>query len=254
MSNYDGHIIATQLGYDANSITVIPNSEEKYISFSKYITNKFSIRFVDSLRFMPNSLAELASNLTNANKYKFRETLKHFSITDIDLVTRKGVFPYDYVDSWNKLNETKLPPIDDFYSILTASTISNEDYEHAQHMWSHFNIKSLGEYSDYYLKVDVLILSDIFENFRDLCLKTYGVDSAFYYTAPGMSFDAMLKHTCVELELLHDYDMILFCERGVRGGITQAVQRYSKANNVHVPGYDMNKLDTWINYLDATNL
>ena len=78
----------------------------------------------------------------------------------------------------------------------------------------HFNCKTLGEYSDLYLKIDVLLLADVFENFRDICLQTYRLDPAFYYTAPGFSFDCMLKCTSIKLELLSDYDMILMIEKG----------------------------------------
>jgi len=99
-----------------------------------------------------------------------------------------------------------------------------------------------------------MLLCDVFENFRDLCLKTYGLDPNFYYTAPGMSFDCYLKITEVELELLSDYDQILMVEAGIRGGLTQASMRYACANNKDVPEYDPSKPDSWIVYLDATNL
>lgn len=99
-----------------------------------------------------------------------------------------------------------------------------------------------------------MLLTDIHENFRDLCLKTYDLDPSYYYTAPGMSFDCMLKYTGVQLELLHDYDMLLFCKNSVISELTQAVKRYTKGNNKKTPQYDVQKPDTWITYLDATNL
>lgn len=100
----------------------------------------------------------------------------------------------------------------------------------------------------------MLLLCDVFESFRDVCLKTYGLDPAYYFTAPGMSFDCMLKLTKVDLELLNDIDMLLMFENGIRGGLTQAVKRYSIANNLSIEGYDPEQPDTWIIYLDATNL
>jgi len=169
-------------------------------------------------------------------------------------VTRKGFYPYEYTDSWEKLNETNLPPKEHFYNSLTEEHISNEQYDHAMEVWNRFNCNTLGQYSDVYLKVDVMLLVDIFENFRELCLKTYGLDPNYYFTAPGMSFDCMLKYTGVKLSLLSDYDKILMMEAGIRGGLTQAVKRYAKANNVNVPDYDPLKPDSWIVYLDATNL
>ncbi|KAL4089074.1 hypothetical protein QTP88_024147 [Uroleucon formosanum] len=209
LSKYDAHFIVTELGYDKESITVIPNSEEDYISFSKYILPDFSVRFLDSCRFMASSLAELAGNLvTKPGEFeKFRETAKVFQSTDMALITRKGVFPYEYTDKWSRLEETALPPKHDFYSVLFEKHVTDEDY-----------CPILGDYSDLYLKVDVLLLADVMENFRDLCMSTYNLDPVYYYTAPGFTFDAMLRYTGVSLELLTDYNMVLFTEQGIRGG------------------------------------
>lgn len=98
---------------------------------------------------------------------------------------------------------------------MTEAHVSDDDYRHATKVWNHFNFNTLGEYSDWYLKVDVMLLCDVFENYRNSCHKTYGLDPNFYYTSPGMSFDCMLKHTGVELELLSDYDMVLMIEKGI---------------------------------------
>jgi hypothetical protein len=214
LSNYDAHFIVQELGFDEKAITVIPNSEEKYISFSKYVSNTFTVRFIDTFRFMASSLSTLASNLVTKDLLKFRETAKIFTHTDLPLVTRKGVYPYEYTDSWARLEETSLPSKEDFYSTLCEKDIDEEEYEHAKKVWSHFGCRTLGEYSDLYLKVDVLLLADVFENFRDICLKTYNLDPSFYYTSPGLSFDSMLKFTSMKLELLSDYDMLLMVEKG----------------------------------------
>ncbi|KAF0718937.1 Uncharacterized protein FWK35_00026527, partial [Aphis craccivora] len=254
LSGYDSHFLITQLGFDTKSINVMPNIEEKLISFTKYISNSFQLRFVDSFRFMATNLEKLVNNLGKGGNSKFRETRKIFSENDIDLVTRKGFYPYEYTDSWEKLNETTLPPKEKFYSSLNETHISNDDYEYAKIVWNQFNCNTLGEYSDWYLKVDVMLLVDCFENFRDLCLKTYGLDPNYYYTSPGMSFDCMLKYTEVNLELLSDYVQILMFEQGIRGGLTHAVKRYAEANNINVPDYDASKPESWIDYLDATNL
>jgi hypothetical protein len=215
LSNYDAHFIVTELGYDANTISVIPNSEEKFISFSKYISKKFTIRFVDTCRFMPSKLESLAKNLLTPDFSKFRETLKHFSVEDMPLVSRKGLYTYEYTDAWCKLDDTRLPARADFYSTLNEEGAKKEDYEHAMKAWDHFQCRTLGDYSDLYLKIDVLLLADVFENFRDLCMNTYNLDPAFYYTAPGFSFDCMLKYTSVKLDLLTDYEMLLCIENGM---------------------------------------
>jgi len=214
LTNYDAHFIITELGYDSKTISVIPNSEEKFISFSKYGSNTFTVRFIDTFRFMASSLSNLAANLVTPNLTKFRETAKVFRPVDMPLVTRKGVYPYEYTDSWEKLDETSLPSMNNFYSSLTESNIDNTEYQHALEVWKHFKCKTLGEYSDLYLKIDVLLLADVFENFRDICLKAYCIDPAYYYTAPGMAFDCMLKKTDMKLELLTDYDMVLAFEKG----------------------------------------
>lgn len=215
LSNYDAHFIVTELGYDTHSISVIPNSEEKFISFSKKIYLDFSIRFIDTFRFMSSSLSTLASNLVTSDFSKFRETAKVFTAEDLPLVTRKGVYPYEYTDSWAKLEETCLPRKEEFYSSLTETNINDKDFEHATKVWDHFKCDTLGEYSDLYLKIDVLLLADIFENFRDICISTYHLDPAYYYTAPGFSFDCMLKYTKMKLELLTDYNMLLMIENGI---------------------------------------
>ncbi|XP_022173276.1 uncharacterized protein LOC111035801 [Myzus persicae] len=212
LSNYDAHFIVTELGYDTKTISVIPNTEEKYISFLKHVSNIFSIRFIDTFRFLASSLSTLASNVITPGFEKFREISIVFKSEDMPFVTRKGVYPYEYTDGWNRLEESCLPEKKDFYSTLTESNIENEEYKHATDVWNHFKCKTLGDYSDLYLKIDVLLLTDVFENFRDLCLTTYQLDPAFYYTAPGFSFDCMLKYTSMKLELLSEYDMLLMFE------------------------------------------
>lgn len=118
------------------------------------------------------------------------------------------------MDSWEKLEESELPPKKAFYSSLSNDEISEDDYNFAIEIWRKFNIKTLGEYADLYLRVDVCLLAIVFENFRETCRQIYKLDPANYYTAPGLSFDAILRYTGVELELLKDIDMLLFVERG----------------------------------------
>ncbi|KAE9522117.1 hypothetical protein AGLY_017505 [Aphis glycines] len=217
---YDSHFIVRELGCNENDIHVIPNSSEKYISFSKTIQDKFNIKFIDTFRFMSESLSSLADNISE-DKTRFRETLKIFSLSTLNLVTRKGVFPCEYIDHPNKLNETCLPPKQFFY--ISLKDISDEDYAHAHKVWKKFNIKTLGEYSDLYLATDVCLLSDVFENFRDLCLQTLKLDASHFMTTPGFAFD---------------------------------FKRHVKANipNIQNINYDSNKPVTWLAYLDCVNL
>ncbi|XP_073979962.1 uncharacterized protein [Rhodnius prolixus] len=251
LSGYDAHFIVRQLGYDSSRIDVIPNSEEKYISFSKQV-GALTVRFVDTFRFMSSSLDRLSKNLPNT---KFIDTGKFFPADKMDLVVRKGVYPYDYTDSFEKLRETVLPPKEAFYSTLNECHISDEDYQHAQSVWEAFEIRTLGGYSELYLKVDVMLLCDIFENFRDVCIRAYSLDPAWYFTAPGLAWDAMLKCTGVQLDLLTDYDQLLMVERGIRGGICQCSLRYGKADNAYLyPDRDPHKESSYIAYLDANNL
>ena len=136
------------------------------------------------------------------------------------LLLRKGVYPYEYMDNMSKFNEKELPTIDNFYSKLSSSSISAKDYAHAKKVWQFFKIIDLGEYHDLYVQSDVAQLSDVFENFRTLCLKRYDLDPSYFISTPGLAFEAMSKHTKVKLELLTDIDMVLMVEKGIRGGLT----------------------------------
>ncbi|CAI6374841.1 unnamed protein product [Macrosiphum euphorbiae] len=132
LSNYDSHFIITELGYDTQAINVIPNSEEKFISFSKYISSTFTVGFIDTFRFMASSLSSLAENLVTPEHENFRETAKHFVARDLPLVTRKGLYPYEYTDSWEYLEYRRRPSNRDFFSMLTETGIKEEDFEYAK--------------------------------------------------------------------------------------------------------------------------
>ena len=181
LEGYDSHLFIKQLG--KTDCICIAKNEEKYISFTKIIgtgKDKIQLRFIDSLKFMASSLSNLTKNLS---KNKFENMKANYKGEELELLLRKGVYPYDYMDSTDKFNETKLPPINEFYSKLTNSNISDEDYQHAKNVWKKFNLKNMGEYHDLYLKCDTLLLSDVFENFRNVCMENYDLDPAWYYTA-----------------------------------------------------------------------
>ena len=170
------------------------------------------------------------------------------------MLLRKGVYPYEYMDGWNKFNENSIPSKESFYSSLTLENITEVDYAHAKKLFKKFNLNNLGEYHDLYVRSDTLLLADVFENFRNACMKNYELDPAHFVSLPGLAWQACLKKTDVVLELLTDYDMLLMIEEGIRGGICQAVHQYSKANNTYMKDYDSSKESSYIQYLGANNL
>ena len=159
-----------------------------------------------------------------------------------------------FLDSFQFMSSSLIKNKEDFYSILNDEHISDEDYEHAKRVWKTLGCKTMGDYHDYYLASDVLLLSDVFENFRKTCLEYYKLDPCHYFTSPGLSWDAMLKMTDIKLELMTDIDMYQFIEKGLRGGISYIANRYSKANNKYMKKYDEKAPSKYIMYLDANNL
>ena len=192
----------------------------------------------------------------NSLKDKFPSTyqLAKGNMDTFIFLLRKGVYPYEYMDSWEKFDETKLPSLDKFYSNLNLEDIDKDDYKHAQKVWSTFNIKNLGEYHDLYVQSDTTKLADTFEQFRTVCLKEYELDPAYFCTTPGLAMEACLKKTGVKLGQPTDIDMVLMFEKGLRGGISQAIHRYATANNKYTPNYHSQRLSSYLIYLDANNL
>ena len=243
----DGKIVRKEVS-ESISINVIAQNTEKYMAF--YVGKHLA--FIDSFAFLGTSLNKLAKNLED-DEYIY--TKKYYSDpVQFNLMKRKGVYPYDYMDSFSKFNDTELPSIENFYSQLTDSDISEDDYRHAKDVWNTFNLKNMGEYHDLYLQTDILLLVDVFENFRKTCLNYYRLDPLHYVSAPGLAWDAMLKMTGINLELMTDIDMQLFIEKGLRGGISYIAHRHAEANNKYMKNYDISKLISYIIYLDANNL
>ena len=138
---------------------------------------------------------------------------KYYTGDKLSVVKRKGVYPYEYMDSLERFKETKLPPKEAFYSRLTEEDISDEDYTHAQKVWRDFKMEHFQDYHNLYNETDVLLLADVFESFRNICIENYKLDPAYYYTAPSLAWDACLKITDAKLELLINIDMLLMAER-----------------------------------------
>lgn len=255
LSGYDCHLFIKKLGEAPGVIKIIPKTKENYISFTKYIAVEnhfFQLRFVDSFKFLGASLDKLTKTLHGDSL----KNLRHFFQDDekFELISRKGVYPYEYMNKWERYEETSLPPKDSFYNCLTNEHISNTDYLHAKTVWSTFNMNNLGEYTDLYLKTDVLLLTDIFENFRKTCRHHYNLDPAFYLSAPSLSFDAMLLKTGIQLELIDNLMILKMIQAGIRGGICMVSHRHVEANNTFLPDYDPVKPDTFIVYIDCNNL
>ena len=287
LSGYDAHLFIRELGAHTSEMGVIAKYKEDYISFSikvpvdsyidkngekkdillptggfKFInlptggfkwTDVIELRFIDSFKFMSSSLDSLTKSLVSGGKKL--SGFEDYSELQYDLLIRKGVYPYEYVNSWDRFEETQLPPISAFYSNLNMSSISQEDYQHAQRVWKEFGIHNLGDYHDLYLRTDVVLLANVYEAFRDTCLKHYKLDPVHFYTSSGLAWKACLKCTGIKLELLTDPDMLLMFEQGIRGGITQAVRKYASANNKYVGDkFNANEDTTYLQYLDVNNL
>ena len=175
--------------------------------------------------------------------------------TDLDLLTDKGVYPYDYMNSFNRFNEEQLPKKDCFYSHLYEENITDKDYTRANVVRQHFIFNNLGEYHDLYLMTDVYLLTDVFENFRGMCLNVYGLDPAHYITLPNSSWNVFLHIAGISLEQIHNQEMYEMVENGLRGGMTQCSYKKVEANNKYMnEEYDKAKPSSYISYLDANNL
>ena len=220
---------------------------------------------------MATSLSKLVDNLTediHGDKcVDCKSDLRYMKVIDEALIFRcfnckktikkkltMSIWVYEYMDGWDKFNETSIPSKESFYSNLTMENNSETDYRHANNVFKTFKLNNLDDYHDLYIQSDTLLLADVFENFRKACIKTYELDPAHFISLPGLAWQACLKKTGVELELLTDYDMLLMVEEGIRGGICDAVHRYAKANNEYMKNYDKSKESSYIQYLDANNL
>ena len=209
------------------------------IYYKKKFNNNLIKKFKNTYSFCNNDTTDPSSS-ERINKFV--------------LLLRKGVYPYEYVDNWERFNEIFLPSKKYFYSNLNMEDISDIDYRHANNVFKGFKLENLGDYHDLYVKSDTLLLADVFNNFRDMCIKEYEFDPTHFLSLPGLASQACFKKTNIESELLTDYDMLLMVEEGIRGGICHSIHRYTKANNKYTKNYDNNEESSYIQYLDANNL
>ena len=250
--NYDQHFLIPFMNrLTTKKIDAIPNNEEKYMSIS---FNNVQIK--DSFQLMSTSLESLVNNLSACGKdfsmfHQMRKEFKHHT----ELLCRKGIMCYSYIDSLDRLKETQLPAKVHFKDDMSGKECSEEDYAFAQKVWQTMGCQTLGDYYALYLKTDVLLLADIIESFRTMCLKNYGLDCLHYLTLPSFSWDAMLKATMVNIELLTDQNMYMFFEGGIRGGISVAINKLAYANNPYMnENWDPKKSTSYLMDLDANNL
>ena len=206
------------------------------IYYKKKVNNDLIKKFKNTYSFCNND----TSSLERINKFV--------------LLLRKGVYPYEYMDTWERFSEISLPSKEDFYSNLNMEVISEIVYRRANNVFKRFKLENLGDYQDLYVQSDTLLLADVFNNFRDMCIKEYELDPAHFLSLPGLAWQACLKKTNIELELLTDYDMLLMVEEGIRGGICHSIHRCAKANNKYMKNYNINQESSYIQYLDANNL
>ena len=242
-------------------VKVLPKDNENYISIT-YGDNYFKLVFKDSMRFLQSGIDNLSKTLKDEqynimkrelNNEELFEDLKYYENNKRSF---KGIFPYDYFDSFDKLDLKEFPDKKEFYLILYQKDISDEEYEHGKKIFDKY-CKTFKDYLMIYQKLDVLILADVFENFRDLCLKHYEIDPAYCYSAPGLSWNAGLKYTGIELDLLTDKDMLDMFKSGIRGGFSGVLgKRHAEANNKYLTKSSGKKIENpnYLWYTDANNL
>ena len=256
LRGYDSHLIIKKAHDISNKLNnpkfdIIPNSYEKFMSF-----NIGNLKFIDSLQFMPSSLEKLVVNLYDEkDKYHNFNHMKKYYNDNIDLLCQKGFYPYEWFDDASKFNYDGLPSKEEFYSTLSQETLSESNYKHAQNVYTTLNCKSFKDYHMTYLKTDVLLLADVFENFRKTCFSYYGLDPANYLSAPSLAWDAMLMKTGIELEQIYDPKILDIIERHKKGGLCfVGSKRHVKANNHYLEDFDVTKPENYIMYWDANNL
>ncbi|XP_053214141.1 uncharacterized protein LOC128397439 [Panonychus citri] len=248
LKNFDSHIILKAIEKEMfTKVKIIPQNMEKYISFK--LDN---ICFLDSYAFLASSLDELAGYLNDDLKNSY--LLQLFNVKDLNFVCKKARLPYDYLDSFDRFNETSLPPISAFYNKLKFENLDPKIYQNMCDLWQHFDVVNIGQFQDIYQKIDVVLLAAVFENFRSISVNQFQLDPLHFFSSPGLTWSAALKKTDVEIDLLTDLDMIMMFEKGIRGGISSAMTRFTKANIPNYPDYDKSQENSYITYLDVNNL
>ena len=171
-----------------------------------------------SFQFLSTSLEQLVSLLRKSGKHNFVHTAKYINADDEDTFS-KGIFPYSFITGRDKFEETQLPLIESFHDDLKDEPLDQKDYEREQRVWTRYGMKTMKDYHDYYLLMDILLLADVFENFRRSVMERHKLDCLHFVTLPALAWAMALKHTDAKLDLITDPDIYLTIEGGMRGGI-----------------------------------
>ena len=270
LSRYDAHhILKHQKLKVGEEMSAIAKTDETYISFSiripvgtykkqseQLVRLYESLRFLDSYQFVSQSLENLAKTIKKDDFLLLKQFFCNIPDQQFIKLTQKGFFPYSYLDSSEKFKDP-LPDYGDSWknSLTGKIDITYSDYQHAISVYNDFCCQNLGDYHDIYLKTDVLLLTDSFEKFRSVCVNVYKLDPSHFYSAPTLSWESMLISTKVKLGLLQDIDLLLFFERGIRGGINGVGElRHFTANNPHLNNFDPSQKTTFGVFYDVTSL
>lgn len=253
-SKYDMHLLVKALDYRRiHNLRVLPYNSEHFRTIS---FNSFQI--CDSLQFLQSSLASLSSDLfKSGHDYPFLNQAQMYDNCDslkekeklINLVNSgKSFFPYEFCTSLEKMKlQTSIPDRKSFYSHLTEENISVENYSHAKTVWNEYRCANLLDYTILYCNLDVFLLAEVFEAFREEMLDFSGLDPAYYISLPGFAFQSMLKITKCQLEVPTDVTMTKFIENGIRGGLAFINTRYAEGSVDRKTNHESDHLF----YLDA---
>jgi len=242
---YDFHFILKAIpNVNYRKINIIPLNSEKFLAV---IID--DIIFLDSMQFLPASLDTLSSNIPTTEFHVLKQCFPAL----YPLLRRKGVYPYERMNCWERFDERVLPDKEHFTSSLTNTPITQEEHDYALRIWKKAGCKTMLCYHNLYLQTDTALLADVFQAFRTLALTHYKLDPVLNFSSPGLSLDAALKMTGVELELLSDPAMYLMCEK-LRGGVSFISHRYARANNSAMKSYDASLPTSYLYFLDANNL
>ena len=257
--SYDLQLVLKEAKQNVN-ISVLPKQASKY-----HTVCIDSLKFIDSFAFYSASLAKIADlhiNSKNGQTLKEKLPCTHYLLREYSdqakhyAMTGKQFFPYEYIDSIQKLYQNSLPPIEEFFSKLTQSTITPDEYAQALKLFKAAGCKNLNDYMRIYLLTDVGYLADCISAFRKTLRDLHGLDMVHYVSLPSFSYDSFLYSTGIQLDLIHDPVLGDLIKRNVRGGFTSVVRPYAKANNKNInPDFDPCKdRSSYLTYIDFNSL
>ena len=253
LSGYDSHLIISELEKYAKNrekIQIIPRNSEKYISFT---IGRW--RFIDSFQFLHSSLDTLVQSMKTEGISSFKHVSSLFPNDEkkTQHLICKHAYPYNFPKSYSDYHKHGFPSKEDFNNELKPD-ITDEQYNFTKYIFKLFQCKTFFDFHILYLKSDICLLADVFENYRNICLNgKYKLDPTYYISSPQLGFDSMLRLTGVQLDFLDSLEKVEFIERGIRGGISVISRRYARANN-EFTNYDPSKPKTYIIYLDCNGL